>query len=416
MRIGIDDTDSPRTMCTTYLGAVLARRLNESGIRVNRAYLVRLNPNVTFKTRGNAAIALDAEGDPKISFRLACRCIEELADFGAENTHPGIVVTEEKIPTAFFQRAVQDYCTREEATDLLDDAGALYRGYKNGRGLIGATAATAAEFVDTTYEWLSYRSMDRWGSERYVDAASLRASELATSPHTWDTVDFQNRVVVCVPHTPDPVLFGIRGSNPFWVAKARGFVRSEFPVCEQIYQTNQGTDSHLMKGTIGALIEGRSYDLFGTVAARPETLVGGHVRVTIVEEYGTVSCMAFEPTKGFRDIVRSLLPGDRVRVTGSYKRGSINLEKLCIEALVEDTTLHPPLCPECVRRMTSAGRAKGYKCRHCGSRASSPMTTVAPRTVQIGWYEVPSCARRHLAMPLIRAGLRIPDGGPGEPL
>ena len=46
MRLGIDDTDSPTGMCTTYIGAVLARRLARSGMPVGQARLVRLNPNV----------------------------------------------------------------------------------------------------------------------------------------------------------------------------------------------------------------------------------------------------------------------------------------------------------------------------------------------------------------------------------
>jgi len=50
-RIGIDDTDSPAGMCTTYLAAVLIRRLHRAGVRVIEARLVRLNPNVPEKTR-----------------------------------------------------------------------------------------------------------------------------------------------------------------------------------------------------------------------------------------------------------------------------------------------------------------------------------------------------------------------------
>jgi tRNA(Ile2)-agmatinylcytidine synthase len=402
MRIGIDDTDSPRTMCTTYLGTVLIRRLQESGIHVSRAYLIRLNPNITFKTRGNAAIALDAEGDTEVAYSVACRCVEDLADFAADNTHPGVVVTEELPPPTFYHQAVQDFCRLEAATALLDEIGALYRGYKNARGLIGATAAVAAKFADVTYEWLSYRFPKRWGSPREVDASSLCASQIATSPHTWDTVDLQNRMVVCVPHTPDPVLFGIRGSSPYWVAKARGFVSSEPSVCEQIFLTNQGTDAHLITGVKGTLNEGKSYILSGTILTRSETREGGHVRITVAGEHGTIPCLAYEPTKGFRDVIRSLVPGDQVRVTGSYKRQSINLEKLCIDSLAEDADIRPPWCIQCGKRMTSAGRNKGYKCRRCNARSSIPDISVKPRSVHTGWYEVPSCARRHLAKPLIR--------------
>ena len=96
MLIGIDDTDSPQGMCTTYLGAVLARRLIHEHMQVREARLVRLNPNVTFKTRGNAAIALDVSGDADKAFDIACAVVEELADFSCENTNPGVVVVDER--------------------------------------------------------------------------------------------------------------------------------------------------------------------------------------------------------------------------------------------------------------------------------------------------------------------------------
>ena len=121
MLIGIDDTDSPAGMCTTYLGAVLARRLIHDHMQVKEARLVRLNPNVTFKTRGNAAIALDVEGDPDRAFDLACAIVEELADFSCEKTNPGVVVAEKRLDPAFYQRAVTDFCEIEEAVDLLND-------------------------------------------------------------------------------------------------------------------------------------------------------------------------------------------------------------------------------------------------------------------------------------------------------
>ena len=70
----------------------------------------------------------------------------------------------------------------------------------------------------------------------------------ATFPHTWDTVDTANDVVVCVPHTPDPVLFGIRGESPSWVMSARQMVQSEKPGIEQIWVTNEGTDAHIVTG------------------------------------------------------------------------------------------------------------------------------------------------------------------------
>jgi tRNA(Ile2)-agmatinylcytidine synthase len=402
MLIGIDDTDSPAGMCTTYLGAVLARRLIREHMRVREARLVRLNPNVTFKTRGNAAIALDVDGNPGRAFALACDLVEEFADFTCENTNPGVVVTE-RIPDAgFYQKAVTDFCTVEEAVDLLEGSGARYRGWKNRRGLIGATAAVASDLEDRTSEILVYREPQRFGTPREVDPKSLFAAEAATFPHTWDTVDTVNNVVVCVPHTPDPVLFGIRGESPQWVMAARQRIISERPSLEQIWVTNQGTDAHLLDAATGGLREGQSYRVQGTVTDSPNTGTGGHVSFTLSTGGSSVRCMAYEPTKNFRQIVRQLLPGDTIIACGSFKKESINLEKLSIVSLAKAETVRPPLCKLCNKRMTSDGRGKGYKCKRCSARSEDPEIEEISRTLKTGWYEVPPTARRHLAKPLCR--------------
>jgi tRNA(Ile2)-agmatinylcytidine synthase len=402
MLIGIDDTDSPQSMCTTYLGAVLARRLIRENMQVRQARLVRLNPNVTWKTRGNAAIVLDVEGDPDKAFGISCTLVEQMADLSCGNTNPGVVVAEERFDPAFYRKAVTDFCTIDEAVNILDAAGTRYRGWKNRRGLIGATAAVASDLPDKTSEILVYRVPERFGTPRNVNRESMFGAEASTFPHTWDTVDTANDVVVCVPHTPDPVLFGIRGESPQWVMAARQLVSSEPPGIEQIWVTNQGTDAHLVTGSIGELREGLSYHVRGTVAGKPETGTGGHVSFTIFNNNDTVRCMAYEPTKNFRQIVRQLEPGDRVIVAGSYKKGSINLEKMNIVSLMNVETIRPPLCTVCNKRMTSDGKGKGWKCKKCGARTDVPDVQEIPRTIGVGWYEVPPTARRHLAKPLCR--------------
>jgi tRNA(Ile2)-agmatinylcytidine synthase len=113
-------------------------------MQIREARLVRLNPNVTFKTRGNAAIALDVEGDPERAFSFACDIVEELADFSCENTNPGVVVAETHLDPAFYRQAVTDFCEIDDAVNLLERAGVRYQGWKNRRGLIGATAAVAS--------------------------------------------------------------------------------------------------------------------------------------------------------------------------------------------------------------------------------------------------------------------------------
>jgi tRNA(Ile2)-agmatinylcytidine synthase len=402
MWIGIDDTDSPRGMCTTYLGAVLIRRLIALGFRLKGARLIRLNPNVPWKTRGNAAISLEAEGDPAMAFDETCRCVGDHADLAAEGTEPGVAVSPTQLPGWFYEKALRSFCEREEAVGLLGDAGALYRGWKGGRGLIGAAAAIAADLPDSTWELLVYREPGRWATPRIIDRDSFFLADAATAPHTWDTVDRENDIVVCSPHTPDPVLFGIRGESPLAVSGARTLICTEPPGLEQLWLTNQGTDGHLLEAGGGELIEGHSYRLRCTVAGKAEAGRGGHV--SLAARYGDsdLRCMAYEPTKGFRDVVRSLIPGDEMEACGSYKGDSLNLEKIRLIDPALDRVMIPPRCTTCGKRMTSAGHQKGYKCRLCGAKAKEGEVQERRREIHAGWYEVPPSARRHLAMPLVR--------------
>ena len=59
MHIGLDDTDSTRKGCTTYITALLVEKLERLGVKfLDYPSLVRLNPNVPWKTRGNGALCL----------------------------------------------------------------------------------------------------------------------------------------------------------------------------------------------------------------------------------------------------------------------------------------------------------------------------------------------------------------------
>ena len=59
LNIGIDDTDSPRKGCTTYIAALATEYLETHDcVFIDYPNLVRLNPTIPWKTRGNGAIAL----------------------------------------------------------------------------------------------------------------------------------------------------------------------------------------------------------------------------------------------------------------------------------------------------------------------------------------------------------------------
>ncbi len=314
---------------------------------------------------------------------------------------------------AFARDAVRDHHTLGDAEALVDRHGFRSRGWKAGRGKIGALAAVGASaaFDDWTYEYITYRERERWGTEREVDAESLFAAADWAYPAAWDTVDRGEGEPVCVPHTPGPILYGIRGDDPDVVREVADRVDAE-PVSDaQLFVTNQGTDAHLRDARLGDVADGRGYRVEGVVATEPETRRGGHVFVELDapadEGDATLDCAAFEPTKRFRDRVRALRPGDRLTVCGEVSRGTLKLEKFCVHSLTA-TERVTPTCPECGNRMESAGADQGYRCRDCGTTAPGKVTRPVRRDLAPGWYEVPPCARRHVAKPLVRGGFDAP--------
>ncbi len=412
MIIGIDDTDSREGMCTTYLAAVLIEKLKKYGTLNEFPLLIRLNPNIIYKTRGNAALAIQLElknntGAEKVK-EFVIETVENMAIFSDENTNPGVVFIEdttEKMRSElarFSMRAVQDVLEIHEAKKLLKHFEISHRGFKNERGLIGALAAAGfalSGLPDFTYELIAYREKERWGAPREIDEDSVWAADAATRPDTWDTVDYENKRIVFAPHSPDPILFGIRGSSESAVRNAFSMIKSEPVERYVVYKTNQNTDMHLIPAKIDEAQDDRSYILKGCVSRTPATIEGGHVFFALLENGARLECAAFEPTKGFRHIVRQLRAGDEVAVYGSVKDRTLNIEKINILSL-NNYIYRNPLC--CGRRMKSMGRGQGYRCEKCGAVKKEQVMETINRSISIGFYEVPPSARRHLSKPLIR--------------
>jgi tRNA(Ile2)-agmatinylcytidine synthase len=403
--VGMDDTDSKLGMCTTYLAAVLAGRLRPFGIH-GYPRLIRLNPNIKYKTRGNAALCLVLENGPAgVVEEIVVRAVEEYARFEAEGTNPGVVIHEGEVPAdvrAFALRVVRDVVDIPEAMLLAARYGMRVRRFKNGRGVIGALAAIGLDLYDHTYELLAYRMPENYDRPRWLDPESVHRMDEATYPDTWDNVDIKNKVVVFSPHTPDPVLYGIRGNDPELLSRAQKMLVTEPVERSQIFITNQGTDMHLLDANIAEARNDRSYILRGFVCGEPHAIEGGHVFFEIEQAGASVKCAAFEPTKNFREIVKMLINGDEVRAYGSVKNDTVNLEKLEVIRLARQFKKVPPKCPSCGKSMESSGRGKGYRCRRCGTKAASPIYEKMKRSLEPGLYEVPPSARRHLARQIIR--------------
>ena len=414
--IGLDDTDSrSRGMCTTYVADAVARRLAETGATVERVLLVRCNPAVEHKTRGNAALAVHTDAAPSTAIDVAAAVVDGAAETADDRTNPGVVVADDDsgdVPTAvatFARRAVTDVHARADARRLLETAGYRAETWGNGRGVVGALAAVGARaaFDEWTVEHIAYRRPERWGTDRDVDAESVFDAADARYPAVWDTVDREAGEVVCVPHTPGPVLYGIRGDDAAACRAVAADIDAEPVARVRCFRTNQGTDAHLRPGTVAGARDGRSYRLDGTVSTAPETRRGGHVFLAVADDDAELPCVAFEPTGRFRDRVRRLRVGDDITVCGEVASGTLKLEKFALRDRRE-TESATPTCPDCGRTMESAGRGQGYRCRDCGTSTDGRVERPLDRGLAVGWYEVPPRARRHVARPLVRGGFDGP--------
>ncbi len=406
MFIGVDDTDSRRFGCTTYLAAVLCEKLEIKGF----PRLIRLDPNIPYKTRGNGAISIEVEAEDIESVKkVVLRKVEELAQLDDKKTNSGVVFIEKitkkekRVLKKFYLRAVSELVTIREAEEVAKKVKAEVHKFKLGRGIIGALAAIGAVLPDRTYELLAYKVPENYGREKKLDKESVFEMDKKMYPGVWDNIDYEKKQILITPHGYDPVFSGIRGDAPEAVEKAWRMVKPLEKIERwQIFETNQGTDAHLRKKKISQI---KGYDcviLQGKVSKEPVTGEGGHVIFELNDNSGKIECAAYEPTGKFRDVVRKLQVGDKVKVFGGIGKypNTVNLEKIEILSLEKIFRKEVPVC--CGRKMTSAGKNKGYKCRRCGKRVRTVEIKEFPRNLNPGFYEVPPRARRHLAMPLVR--------------
>ena len=71
LHIGIDDTDSTTRGCTTYVAALLVEKLLKLHASfIDYPNLIRLNPNVPWKTRGNGALCLRIVYDESVEAQI----------------------------------------------------------------------------------------------------------------------------------------------------------------------------------------------------------------------------------------------------------------------------------------------------------------------------------------------------------
>src|SRR3989442_2198360 len=355
-------------MSTTFLATEIVRDLTTDFDLIGYPRLVRLNPNIPWKTRGNGAICVcvgrgrgnavvagSIEGcsvrvypqsgagpEPDDVVERISALIERWSDLEADGTDPGLVALRKKPLPGLYWRALWSIVPRSECLHEIRGLG-RWREWKTGRGVIGASAACSWRPHDRTWEVLAYREASRWGTARAVDPTSVRRMD-RRYPSTFNNYDYDSDRVVISPRTPCPVLLGVRGDSPTDLEKAVKILRSERPSRWLLFLTNQGTDDHVLRGPTP--VPGTAGRFVGRVTAPARTLPGGHV----VFRLGSREVTAYEPSKKFREAVRALAPGDRLSAVGCVRGEprTINLEKFRVLTLTRvQAKIANPLCDRC---------------------------------------------------------------------
>jgi tRNA(Ile2)-agmatinylcytidine synthase len=423
MHIGFDDTDSVKGGCTTYIAALLVEELERLDAEfIDYPNLIRLNPNVPWKTRGNGALCIRIRCDENSEDRVkesVVSTVEDNSDLTSKGTDPGIVF----FPKATVPREFQMFAASTitgvvkltEATRLIRKFQAEALGFNSRRGIIGALAAIGETLQnDYTYEILAYRAPENCGTKRCVDTESIFRMNRLTSPLTFNNVDEEKKRVIITPRGPDPILFGVRGETAAIVKKAFKLV-SPLEQVERwvIFRSNQGTDAHLKHAdNLGEAKPHNPIIAEAMVSAEPRVIPGKHVIFSVKDDVAEVACAAYEPSGALRHAARELIIGDKVEVSGGVRARSssipltINLEKIRVLNLARKVSLSNPVCVKCGKRLESMGRGQGFRCKKCKSKYAdlAKAEVAVKRNLQKSLYIASPRSQRHLTKPFVRYG------------
>ncbi len=418
--LGIDDTDGNSGGCTTYTLSTVIDELKKSDpdfCLLDFPKLIRFNPNIPFKTRGNGGLSIhfSTQTDMEELFQTIIDIVShDSARIATGDSEPSVVLIEDENIShkrSFYEKALTEVLSPKIFTSILKNAKIWYK--NETRGLVGATSAIIAELnEDYTFELLAYRKKENYGTKRVISVQNLIETVKKFKDTTFSSFDFVEGRELIAPSGPDPVFCGIRGEDPYTLIKFFHSLKIKEPLDSYtIFKTNQGTGDHLRKGRFTL----KPYHVFSALVkliSPPMTIKGGHTKIIARSLYSSaiVHLMFFEPTKTLAKIAQHLMPGDICQISGGVKDTifgkSIAVEEMIIVETSKQITNRPPLCPNCSKRMTSAGKFKGYKCKLCGTRNHHPEMVEKIRDdfpVKFRILPVPS-AQRHLTKPYERMG------------
>lgn len=417
LHVGFDDTDSPKGMCTTFLAFKMVDYLKSQDTDfVDFPKLIRFNPNVPWKTRGNGAVSFSIKtGNPaKIKNKIK-NFVEKFSD--VENgANPGLVFLEsEKISenfSKFSELAMWQLVNRNNAKKFVHENNLDYFFMGNGQGLVGAIGSIGYVFNDHTLELISYRKKRKFGTKRTISSQSVKDMQEKTFPNTYNNFDDKKNRVMITPHGPDPVFYGIRGENVESLLTAKKIVQTNEKLDGyMIFKSNQGTNDHLKNQLTKDNIKTYSSGwLTGKIVSNPKSSKGGHIFFKISSDEFELDCAVYKET-GLVKIASSFISGDKVMLAGGIRKSSknfpksLNVELIKILDFAQKKIQSNPKCLKCNKNMKSKGANQGFECIKCGRKSSKKESKILPRKLQKKLFIPQISAHRHLTRPEQRMGI-----------
>ena len=414
LHIGIDDTDSPKGMCTTFLAYKIINRLKKENVDfLDFPNLIRFNPNIPWKTRGNGAVGLKiSTSNPDKIKNLIKKFVKQYSDV-KNGANPGLVFCQdENIPEDFFKLssdAMWKLIHRNEAKKILSKHNLDFFYLGNGQGLVGATSVIGYNFEDHTYELLSYRKPSKFGKKRFLDKAKVKEMQEKTYPKTFNSFDTKKNKVLLMPHGPDPVFYGVRGEDSMTLISASKMIQPKEKLAGYlIFKSNQGTGDHLKNEIdVNNFLPYTSGKLQGIIDSKPIVTKGGHVFFSITVDNIKIHCAVYKPTR-ITDIAKELIVGDKIEVGGGIRKATktlpriLNLEFIQILNLEKKSKLVNPFCQKCKKHMKSKGKNQGFQCIHCKNTSAHKTRHFITRSIKKQLYTPDVSAHRHLTKPVQR--------------
>ena len=416
LHIGFDDTDSPKGMCTTFLAYKIVDLLKKQDVKfLDFPKLIRFNPNIPWKTRGNGAVSLQIRTKNSSKIKKQIRNMVEKYSDTKNGANPGLVFYESEIPkhfTKFSKLALWQLINRNYAKKFATKNNLEFFYQGNGQGLVGAIGAIGYEFQDHTLELLSYRKNSKFGKDRKLSAKSVKTMQEKTLPFTFNSFDDKKNRVLITPHGPDPVFYGVRGENVKALLNATKILKTDETLAGyMIFKSNQGTGDHLENEfDISNMKPHASGKITGIVYDEPKTMEGGHVFFSIISNGYQLQCAVYKPS-GISLIASSLIKGDKICIGGGIRKASkkhprvLNVEFIDIINLKKNLTSSNPICKKCNKKMKSKGKSQGYQCIKCGAKSMNKIILELPRNIKKQLYIPSISAHRHLSRPLQRIGI-----------